>query len=99
MKETEEEIYKRCLAKVAKEVYGVNDPGNLWDDERSSIGLMVAKEYHQERLKSSLPSEQEIDEKVKEMFSLPKEYYLYNQPEFYKEGFKDALALLTKGDK
>lgn len=105
MKETEEATLERLF-----KLYAEYSSGMAYKNIEQLIELSgaegtkklicsIAKDYHTERMKSSLPSEQEIDEKVKERFPLPEEYYLYKQPEFYKEGFKDALALLTKGGK
>lgn len=84
MKETEEEKFRK--------IYQSHE--NI--DEFYSI-FSMCKEYHTTMLKSSIPSEEEIVSKGKEWL---KETGWHDADLFsYKKGFKDALTLLTKGDR
>lgn len=85
MKETEEEeIFKKVKDELSKHPIKLPPLGHM---------KAFAKLYHQERMKSILPSEQEIEEQVR--------VYLGNSElaEAYKNGFKAALTLPTKGDR
>lgn len=106
MKETEEETYERCLSIIAKQEYGVKEHENLFDDERAAIAQKVAMLYHSERLKSSLPSEQEWN---KEAIAAWEKHPLNRMdskginPSAFVLGWQSCkeyiLELLTKGDR
>lgn len=58
--------------------------------------LELCEKYHQERMKSSLPSEQETEA----LFSKCSSLRFDNNTKLMTLGdFKDALTLLTKGDR
>lgn len=97
MKETEEEeIFKKVKDELSK--HPIKLP--LLDHMKA-----FAKLYHQERMKSILPSEQEIEKKMlssKTKFISTMERFS-SRKSAYKNGWRDCskyiLELLTKGDR
>lgn len=88
MKETEEEeIFKKVKDKLSKHPIKLPPLDHM---------KAFAKLYHQERMKSILPSEQEIEA----LFNKCSLLRFDNNTKLMTLGdFKDALTLLTKGDR
>lgn len=59
----------------------------------------LCEAYHQERLKSSLPSEEDKNKAVYDWIMKVDHEPNSNETWAYRQGFKDALYLLTKGGK
>lgn len=98
MKETEEATLERLF-----KLYAEYSSGMAYKNIEQLIELSgaegtkklicsIAKDYHTERMKSILPDEQEIEEMALRSTAIQYE-------SAYRQGFKDALELLTKGDR
>lgn len=88
MKETEEEeIFKKVKDELSKHPIKLPPLDHM---------KAFAKLYHQERLKSILPSEQEIEKLSVNKFGSYMDQSTMICRSAYQQGFKDTLTLLTK---
>jgi hypothetical protein len=100
MKETEEEILEKIKNSVSKSICGKLFK-DCMDDEKAACVDIVAQRYLSERMRSSLPSEQEIENILNDLIEdFNRKWTGHREKEIGIAEYRNKiLELLTKGDR